>query len=317
MESAAGAGTPPHVRSVSLRRGAGHVGRLALGLVFLLAGVLKALDPAEFAHQVAGYGIVGERLAAITAPALIVLELLLAIALIAGARPILGALASLLLLLFFMGIEAYGLANGRTESCGCFGSSVHRTPAEVIGEDLVFAGLALLAIWGLRDWAGLRPARATALLLLAAVLSTTVVIASPSLPVFDAVYDNLPFASPGLRAGRTMADLDLAARVPELRDGRHLVALLDVTDPGAAGVAAALAALAGAPGGAPVVGLTPSSEQEIDAFRWTAVPAFEIHRIDRDVVKRLYRRLPRFFLVDAGRVSAVFDGAPPEAKDLI
>jgi len=302
---------------VSPRRVAGHLGRLALGGVFLLSGVLKGIDPAEFSHQVAGYGLLGERLSAVAAPALIVFEILLGAALVAGARPILSGLVSLVLLLFFMGLEAYGLVNGRTESCGCFGSSIVRTPAQVIGEDLLFAALALAAIWGLRDWPGLRPARTAALLLVVAVLSTTLAIASPSLAVFDDVYDRLPFGRPGLGVGRTLTDLDLAARIPELREGRHLVALLDVTDPAAAGTAAALATLAAAPGAPPVVGLTPSTEQEIDAFRWTAVPAFEIHRVDRDVVKRLYRRLPRFFVVDGGRVTAVYDVAPPEAKDLI
>ena len=47
------------------------------------------------------------------------------------------------------------------------------------------------------------------------------------------------------------------------------------------------------------------------------MPAFEVKRIDREVIPVLYRRLPRFFLVDSGRVTAVYDGAPPEAKDLL
>jgi uncharacterized membrane protein YphA (DoxX/SURF4 family) len=310
IETVAGARPLSQVpRTLSLRRAAGHLGRVALGLVFLAAGVLKGLDPVEFAHQVAVYGILGERLAAVAAPVLIVLEILLGTALLAGIRPVLSGLVSVLLLLVFIGIEAYGLAAGRTESCGCFGAYVQRTPGEVIGEDLLFVGLAVLAMWGLRDWAGMRPGRASAVLVLAAVLSTAFVIGSPSLPIDGYVTR--------LRVGRTIAELDLAARMPELREGRHLVVLFDVTDPRAAGVATALDALAALPGAPAVTGLTPSTEQEIDAFRWTAVPAFEIHRIDRDVIKRLYRKLPRFFVVDSGRVTAVYDGAAPEAKDLL
>jgi uncharacterized membrane protein YphA (DoxX/SURF4 family) len=310
MEIAAGGPPQPQLpRTLSWRRISGHLGRLALGLIFLAAGVLKGLDPAEFTHQVAGYGIVGDRPASVLAPALIVLEILLGIALVAGIRPILGGLAALLLLLVFVGIEAYGMAAGRTESCGCFGAYVQRTPAEVIGEDLLFAGLALLAIVGLRDWVGMRPVRAAAVLILGAILAASFVVASPSLPIDDYVTR--------LRVGRTLADLDLAARLPELLQGRHLVVLIDVTDPRAAEVAAGLGALAGRSGMPAVVGLTPSTEQEIDTFRWTAVPAFEIHRIDRDVIKRLYRKLPRFFVIDSGRVAAVYDGAPPGAKDLL
>jgi len=296
-------------RTVSWRRAAGHLGRVALGIVFLAAGFLKGLDPAEFVHQVAAYGLIGMRLSGVAAPALIVLEIVLGVTLVAGVRPLLTGLASILLLLMFIGIEAYGIAAGRTEACGCFGAYVQRTPAQVIGEDLLFVGLAILAIAGLRGWAGTRPGRAAAVLVAAIVLSGAFVVASPSLPIDDYVTR--------LRAGRTLADLDLAARLPELLRGRHLIALIDVTDPRAAENASALDALASRPGAPVVVGLTPATEQEIDAFRWTVVPAFEVKSVDRVVIKRLYRRLPRFFVLDSGRVMAVYDGAPPEAGDLL
>ncbi len=296
-------------RTVSWRRAAGHLGRVALGIVFLAAGFLKGLDPAEFVHQVAAYGLIGMRLSGVAAPALIVLEIVLGVTLVAGVRPLLTGLASILLLLMFIGIEAYGIAAGRTEACGCFGAYVQRTPAQVIGEDLLFVGLAILAIAGLRGWAGTRPGRAAAVLVAAIVLSAAFVVASPSLPIDDYVTR--------LRAGRTLADLDLAARLPELLRGRHLIALIDVTDPRAAEIASALDALASRPGAPVVVGLTPATEQEIDAFRWTVVPAFEVKSVDRVVIKRLYRRLPRFFVLDSGRVMAVYDGAPPEAGDLL
>jgi len=249
------------------------------------------------------------RLSGVAAPALIVLEIVLGVTLVAGVRPLLTGLASILLLLMFIGIEAYGIAAGRTEACGCFGAYVQRTPAQVIGEDLLFVGLAILAIAGLRGWAGTRPGRAAAVLVAAIVLSGAFVVASPSLPIDDYVTR--------LRAGRTLADLDLAARLPELLRGRHLIALIDVTDPRAAEIASALDALASRPGAPVVVGLTPATEQEIDAFRWTVVPAFEVKSVDRVVIKRLYRRLPRFFVLDSGRVMAVYDGAPPEAGDLL
>jgi putative oxidoreductase len=290
-------------------RVAGHLARVALGLIFLAAGVLKAVDPAEFAHQIAGYGLIGSPLAAVAAPALIVFEIALGVALVSGVRPLMTASASILLLLLFIGIEAYGIAAGRTESCGCFGAYLKRTPGQVIVEDLLFIGLAVLAIIGLRGWAGARPARAAAILIAALCLSTAFVLASPSLPIDDVITR--------LRAGRTLADLDLAARLPQLAQGRHLVALIDVTDPRAAGIAAALDALASSPNAPAVIGLTPSSEQEVDTFRWTVVPAFEIKSVERDVIKRLYRKLPRYFVLDSGRVVAVYDGAPPEARDLL
>src|SRR5215813_1931492 len=208
-----------------MRRIAGHLGRILLGGVFLISGIAKGLTPGEFARQVEGYAIIGKPFSEIIAPALIVLEIALGIALVCAVRPALTALAAIVMLLLFIGIEAYGMAVGRTDACGCFGAYVQRTPAEVIGEDLLFIALGGLSLWGLRGWTGLRPGRALAVLSLALGISTTFVLASPTLPFF-----NIPFLS-RLAPGATLADLKLDKRLPELSSGRHLVAVFDVTDP--------------------------------------------------------------------------------------
>jgi len=312
MDAATGAhALQGNARWVSWRGGLGHVARILLGAIFLFSGIAKGLTPSEFTQQVAGYGILGPRLTALAAPGLIVFEIVLGVALVCAVRPVLTAGASIVLLLIFIGIEAYGLSAGRTEACGCFGAYSSRTPAEVIGEDLLFVLLGAIAIWGSRGWEGLRAGRAGAVLVASLLISTAFVVASPSLPFF-----NIPVIT-RLAPGAVLADLKLDKRLPALAEGHHLVALFDVTDARAAGIAAALNALATTPGAPPILGLTPSTEQEIDACLWTAVPAFEVKRIDREVIPVLYRRLPRFFLVDSGRVTAVYDGAPPEAKDLL
>ncbi|MBI1949889.1 MAG: hypothetical protein HYS34_00810, partial [Acidobacteria bacterium] len=179
---------------------------MALGLIFLMAGVLKALDPAEFVHQVQGYGFLAAGLAAYAAPALIVLEIALGVALLAGARPLWAGLASIALLAAFIFIEAYGLSIGRTEACGCFGAFVERTPGQVIAEDLLFAALAVLAIWGLRGWRGLAVRRAVAVTSAGALLAGGLVTASPSLPIDRYVTR--------LAVGRSLADLALEDRAP-------------------------------------------------------------------------------------------------------
>jgi uncharacterized membrane protein YphA (DoxX/SURF4 family) len=287
----------------------GHLGRLALGLVFLAAGLLKALDPAEFARQIAAYGLGGPGLAAVAAPLLIALETTLAVALLAGFRPRPAALAGALLLGAFIAIEAYGIAQGRTEACGCFGAYVQRTPQQVIGEDLLFIGLALLSLWGLRSWPGARRRAAAASVAGAAILSFVFALASPVLPLDPLVTR--------LAEGRSLSDLGLAQALPDLAAGRHLVALIDLTDPASVETAARLNALASGQQGTGVLALTHSTEEEQAAFLWSAGPGFPIRRVDRPVLKPLYRRLPRFFLLDSGRVISVFDGAPPEPKDLL
>lgn len=291
------------------RRVAGHIGRVTLGLIFLAAGILKAVDPAEFAHQVQEYGILGARLSAQVAPAMIVLELVLAVALLAGVRPRLACLGAIALLAGFIALEAYALSIGKESSCGCFGAYVQRTPGQVIAEDLVFAGMAVLALWGLAGWPGMPLRRGAAVLLGSLALAAALVMASPSLPIDPWVTR--------LAVGRSVSDLSLLEKAPQLAEGRHLVALIDVTDPRAVDTATVLNQIVSRPGAPRVLALTPGTEEEKAAFLWTAAPGFETENVDRAVLKRLYRRLPRFFLVESGRVAAIFDGAPPAAESLL
>ena len=58
----------PPAPALRLRRWIGHGARIILGLIFLVAGVLKAFDPNEFAHQIAGYGIIAPALSVAAAP---------------------------------------------------------------------------------------------------------------------------------------------------------------------------------------------------------------------------------------------------------
>jgi uncharacterized membrane protein YphA (DoxX/SURF4 family) len=287
----------------------GHLGRCLLGAVFLLAGILKGLDPDEFAHQIAGYGILGPRTAAPGAPLLIALEIALGAALLLGAWPRRTLAAGSALLVGFIGLEAYGMSVGRTESCGCFGAYIQRTPGQVILEDLIFLGFGLLAFWGLSSWKGLSGWRAGVPTAAAAAVALAFPIASPRLPIDTWVT--------GLAVGRSVEQMSIGTRAPGLAHGRHLVALIDLADPGASATAAALDVIAAQPGSPGVVTLTSAGEEEIAAFLWSAAPGFEVTRVDRDVLKRLYRRLPRFFLLEEGRVVAIYDGAPPPARDLL
>lgn len=288
---------------------AAHVARILLGLIFVVAAALKGLDPAEFAHQMAGYGIVGPAVSGLSTPLLIAFEFTLGVALLAGFRPRASALTAVALLVAFIGIEAYGIAQGRTEACGCFGAYVQRTPQQVILEDLLFIGFGLLSLFGLRTWAGARGRRSVVAVFAGGLLMLGFAIASPFLPLDPLVTS--------LAVGHGMQDLGLAETVPDLLQGRHLVALIDVTDEKASETSARLDEIAAMTGGPDVIALTPATEEERLAFTWTAAPAYDLRNLDRPVLKRLYRRLPRFFLVDGGHVQAIFDSAVPVPEDLV
>jgi uncharacterized membrane protein YphA (DoxX/SURF4 family) len=288
---------------------AAHVARLALGTIFVAAGVLKSLDVAEFARQTAEYGVVGHDTAGLLAPLLIALETTLGIALLAGWRPRLAAALTGALLVVFISLEAWGISHGRTEACGCFGAYVKRTPEQVIYEDLAFLGLALIVIFAIGRWQTSRRRLATTLTAGAAVAMLGFAVASPRLPI-DALVTSL-------KTGKSAADLGIASRLPEEGAGGTLVAILDVTDPISKDVAASLSAMAEAGGPVKVVALTPSSEQEQAAFMWDASPSFEVVAADRGLLKPLYRRLPVYFLVRAGKVARIFPGPRPPGADLL
>jgi uncharacterized membrane protein YphA (DoxX/SURF4 family) len=292
-----------------LLRWAGHAARLALGGIFVAAGVLKALDVAEFAHQTASYGIIGAGPAAFLAPLLIAVETTLGVALLAGWRPRLAAVLTGLLLLFFIGLEAWGISRGHTEACGCFGAYVQRTPLQVIFEDLGFVALAILTWAGVGAWRAGARRLAGAAVALSAALSLGFALASPRLPIDDLVTK--------LTAGRSVGDLGIASKLPGGGQEDALVALLDMADPRAKEVAAELNTLAGAPGAPKVIALTPSTEQEQAAFMWEAYPDFDVVPVDRGLLKPLYRSLPRYFLVRSGRVTRVFEGPRPPSPDLL
>jgi uncharacterized membrane protein YphA (DoxX/SURF4 family) len=281
-----------------LRYGA-HAARLALGVVFLAAGILKMADVAEFAHQIAAYGLVGPAVAAIAAPAMIAL----------GWRTRLAAILIGTLLIVFIGLEGWSLAQGKTESCGCFGAYVKRTPAQVIGEDLLFLGLAVVTALGLGAWESRRRGPMRAAVGLTAILAAGLAIASPRLPIDPWVT--------GLSVGKSVEDLGLAAKVDDAAAADGLVAILDLTDPVSKEAAADLNGLTAAPGAPKVIALTPSTEEEHAAFLWDSYPAFDLKTADRPLLKRLYRRLPLYFRLQGGRVTAIYPGPRPPAADLL
>ncbi len=226
---------------------------------------------------------------------------------LAGIGSGLAALSSCLLMLGFLALKIHSLLAGRTDPCGCFGAYLQTSPGWGIAIDVGFLGAGLTILWGLGRRAGRRGRGAVLLILATALLSLAFAIASPRLPLDPLVTR--------LAVGKSLEELGLGGRVPG--QGRRLVALLDLADPKTVEIAARLEALASERGAPAVVALTSSSDEEKASFVWSANPAFAIVKLDRAVLKPLYRGLPRYFLLEGERVIALFDGAPPNASDLL
>lgn len=97
-------------------------GRVLVGGVFVVAGVLKLPDPAEAMRAVRAYRLLPEVLVAPVAFGLPVLEIAVGLALLAGVFVRTAAIASAVLLVVFIGAVGSAWARGLQIDCGCFGN---------------------------------------------------------------------------------------------------------------------------------------------------------------------------------------------------
>jgi uncharacterized membrane protein YphA (DoxX/SURF4 family) len=281
---------------------------LALGLVLITAGVLKALDPAEFVHQIETYGILSGRATVLLAYVLIPLEIALGSALLLRYRPRLAAGAAVALLGVFMATTAYAWSQGKSEGCGCFGSFAPRTPGQVLLEDAGFVALGILAIF----LSSRKPSRESWrwIGVIAAVIPVGVILplAAYALPLDPVVTD--------LRVGRSVADLPLGESPTDLSQGAFLIALLDLHDPHAREIVKRLNGIDDGGAGPKVLAFYGGEVDEKTIFCFNASPGFEVVAVPRPDLKRLYRKLPRFFLIRNGRVVRIWDITPPDASEV-
>ncbi|HOW85583.1 MAG TPA: MauE/DoxX family redox-associated membrane protein [Candidatus Aminicenantes bacterium] len=130
--------------------------RVVLGGLFIYAGVVKALEPLDFAQNIRNYRLVGQSLSFAAALVLPWLEILAGAFLAAGIWKRGAALVISALLAFFIVLTAVTMARGLDVDCGCFGPVERKAGWGVILEDLamLYAGLALLLARRPRPWPG-------------------------------------------------------------------------------------------------------------------------------------------------------------------
>ena len=122
--------------------------RLALGGLFMWAGVVKFIRLDDFATVILVYDIVPENLVALPAIGLPALEILSGLATILGFRK--GYWAALVLLVLFLGILWLGILQDLSVDCGCFSLSEqaeHATLKEAFVRDwFLLAGVIFLLL---------------------------------------------------------------------------------------------------------------------------------------------------------------------------
>jgi uncharacterized membrane protein YphA (DoxX/SURF4 family) len=137
------------VRAAQVRDVVGTVARLGLAAVFLVSGVLKAIDPDGTYVAVRAYDVLPKAAVAVVAGVLPWLEIALGLLLLAGLATRAVAVAGAGLLLVFVAGVTQAWARGLSIDCGCFGGGGVVDPGETAyGRELLRdAGFLLLAGW--------------------------------------------------------------------------------------------------------------------------------------------------------------------------
>lgn len=121
--------------------------RVVLGGLFVYAGLVKALEPLDFAQSIRNYEIIGPSLSFIAAIILPWLEILAGAGLVAGIWKRGAALVISGLLVFFIVLTVVTMARGLDIDCGCFGAIDRKAGLSVIFEDLAMLYLGLCVLF--------------------------------------------------------------------------------------------------------------------------------------------------------------------------
>ena len=282
------------------RRLSAYLGCAFVGGMLLIAGLLKALDPAAFAEQIAADVPFLAWAMHPLAVAGVLVEVVLGSALLLGFRRrwILGA--SMALVVLFVLVTVPKLGDEDAASCGCFGNFAVRTPGEALAEDAaMLAGLLVGLVGGFGS--GWNTWRRT-VLGAAALTGLALPLAAPALPL-----DN--FAT-RLKPGAVLVDLQLDEAIPDLMSGRHVVMLADQPLDACGEVPEDLYTFTEANPEIRFWLARPSDVLARDGSMWLCVPGTELVELPAQVARPLYRTLPRSFEMVDGIVIRTWEGFP-------
>ncbi|MFV1959276.1 MAG: MauE/DoxX family redox-associated membrane protein [Planctomycetota bacterium] len=304
----------------------GSLGGVFLGGVLLLAVWGKMLDPVAFTEVIEIEGLAFLVPARIVAAFAVTLEAFLGFALLLNVRRLWVLVPTAVLAAFFLFLtgRAYvATLHGHppaTTSCGCFGNLMDRTPAEAFWQDfLLLVPPLLLAFLG-RPWGRPRvpPIRGVLVAFLTASVLTMTWMA-PALPLDDLATR----LSPGVHVkdlcageGEDRLCLGGEAMAWQLTTGEHVVVIADLKDPAfVEEVSERLEEFLDFQGDAldpRILVLYSGTKDDSSEFAFRSrSPPFNYQEAPRALLRPLYRRLPRTFVVRDGVVTQTFDGLPP------
>lgn len=299
----------PEPSAVSVRlNGIGPYVRVAMGLVFVVAGAAKSWDPIIFYWEAMSYyellGVAIENWARFSRLTLVLgpIECAVGVALIVNWRPSISIPVGLGLMLLFSGLTSYAWQQEANIDCGCFGTLTDRTPGEALLEDLVMLGALLFAWkWGQARWAAARAARWVGAVAVVALIATG----------FGFYPESTRVENSDLAQGVRLAGVGLTGTDTDLSQGDYL---LELFSPGCSRCKTAVPKLnkwVDTPGLPRVLALSTYAREseQMKAFEVSMRPRYEIASISTSDWKRLTWRhgWPRLAFVRDGIVQRVWE----------
>jgi len=277
----------------------------------LFAAFGKLIDPVAFEEIISAKGLDILLPASIWVYLVVAAQVLIGTALLLGIRKWHVLIPATLLLGVFIYLSTQNyLADpeGDVGGCGCFGALLSRSPREAFWQDLMLIPLLALACLFRPTGRLLLRHAVTALVGAAAVVLT---LLSPDLPFDD-------FATK-LRVGAPIKEIcvgqgkETSACLHEIVEeegaGEHLIVIGDIYD---ASLHPPLNEYAQGEFEPYVTFIDDLTKAELDDLEYGELaPSFEVFPAPKALLRALYRRLPRSFLVRDGVVVEIFDGLPP------
>ena len=312
--------TAPTVAPASWKRTVGTLAGIALGAVLLFASYAKAIDPAAFTEQVVHEGLDFALSGQWVMYIALGLEILLGLLLLMGVRRLWVLIPVTLLVAFFLFLtgrawyrDAHGL--GDHAPCGCFGNLLDRTPKEAFLQDLaLMAPLALLA-WLGRPKGPPQPKNRLGWAAAGTVAALVFTSMAPLLPLDDLATRIAPGVDVRtLCAGHGEDRICLADErglLPRLAEGTHFVVVSGLSEDAFLDAVPRLNEQFEKANPPLVVLTTVEKEDELhSALEWDHAAAFRAEIGPPGLIRPMYRRLPRSFLIQSGKVTKTWDGIP-------
>ncbi|NES21827.1 MAG: hypothetical protein F6K41_23605 [Symploca sp. SIO3E6] len=119
---------------------------LAVGLMFLITGILKVIEPWKFFQHLAKLRLIPPKLLTTSVYTFNGFECALGVALIAGVKPLIIIPLGMALLVFSSFLTYWGTSTGKTEDCGCYNGWVEVSPVQSIGLNVLYISLLGVAL---------------------------------------------------------------------------------------------------------------------------------------------------------------------------